>query len=371
MAAKTVGLVAPLPPQIGGVSAFAGWLLDHAEAIGCRFDAFDLRGSGQGVGGKLTAGALGRQASLTPRYLSWVTRDAAPIHYCVSLTPTGLPRDLLFVGFARLRARPVIAHIHNVSDLDRIASSRRLRAAMRLLDRLSDSIVVIAGVAQARLRGIGIESRCIPLAQRFSSPTVRKHVAGNDELRVLFAGAYGRDKGLDELISAMAGLRVAHPSFRLIVVGYEMRPGERSRLEALARDLEVKDVVEFHGPATPSELRRYYETSDIVSLPSRREGFPMVLLEAMAFGLPPVATNVGGIPELIEDGVTGLLIEPGDARSLAVALASLADAATRERIGQAASRRAAENGDDNAVAAWRSLYAEIGGDVAGPARTLA
>jgi len=371
MAVKTVGLVAPLPPQIGGGSAFAGWLLDHADAIGCRFDAFDLRGSAHGVGGELTPGALGRQMLLTPRYLSWLRRDLAGVHYCVSLTPTGLPRDLLFVGFARLRRRPVIAHIHNVSDLDRARSSWRLRISMKLLDRLSDSIVVIARVAQIRLREIGVESQCIPLAQRFSSPAVKQHVAGDDELRVLFAGAYGRAKGLDELISAMAELRSAHLPFRLIVVGYEMRQGERSRLEALAHDLEVDELVEFHPPATPSELRRYYETCDIVCLPSRREGFPMVLLEAMAFGLPPVATNVGGIPELIEDGVTGLLIEPGDSQSLVVALTSLTDAATRNRIGHAASRRAAENGDDNAVAAWRSLYDEVGRDVGGPARTLA
>jgi glycosyltransferase involved in cell wall biosynthesis len=359
MAAKIVGLVAPLPPQIGGVSAFADWLLHQADAIGCRFDGFDLRGSNRGVGGELTPGAVARQVSLTPRYFSWLRTDRAAIHYCVSLTPTGLTRDLLFIGLARLRRIPVIAHIHNVSDLDRVGSSWRLRTAMKLIDRLAASIVVIAKVAQIRLGGIGVESRCIPLAQRFASPTVKKHVGGTDELRVLFAGAYGRAKGLDELISAMAELSSAQPPFRLIVVGYEFRKGERSRLEALARALNVEAAVEFHAPVRAAELRLYYETCDIVCLPSMREGFPMVLLEAMAFGLPPVATKVGGIPELIEDDVTGLLIEPGDAPALAVALARLSDASTRARIGEAASRRAAENGDAAADAAWRSLYEEV------------
>jgi glycosyltransferase involved in cell wall biosynthesis len=359
MASKTVGLVAPLPPQVGGVSAFADWLLHQADAIGCRFDGFDLRGSTRGVGGELTVRALARQMALTPRYLSWLRRDLAGIHYCVSLTPTGLTRDLLFIALARLRRIPVIAHVHNVSDLDRVGSSWRLRTGMQLIDRLCQSIVVIAKIAQTRLEGIGVESRCISLAQRFSSPTVKQHVADNGELRVLFAGAYGRAKGLDELIAAMADLRSARPPFRLIVVGYEMRPGERSRLEALAQALNVDDAVEFHLPVPSPELRRYYETCDIVCLPSRREGFPMVLLEAMAFGLPPVATNVGGIPELIEDDVTGLLIEPGDAPALAAALARLSDTATRARIGEAASRRAAENGDGAADAAWRSLYDEV------------
>jgi glycosyltransferase involved in cell wall biosynthesis len=354
----SLGLVAPLPPQVGGVSAFAGWLLTRSDALGYRFDAFDLKGAAHGVGGELSIRAVSRQAVLTPRYLRWLRRDFTAVHYCVSLTPTGLVRDLLFIRLARAFGKPVVAQIHNVSDLDRLPRSRLLRGAVRLIARFADEVVVIAAIAETRLREIGVDSRCIYLAQRFTAPTVRAHVDGGD-VTVLFAGAYGRAKGLDELLAALAQLRERTLPFRLVVVGGELRAGERTRLEALAGSLGVSGSVEFHRPVDAEALRRYYETSDIVCLPSWREGFPMTLLEGMAFGLPPVATAVGGIPELIEDGVSGLLVGRGDVDALAGALASLADAAARTRIGAAASRRASAHADGPATDAWRSTYAEL------------
>ncbi|MFL5963652.1 MAG: glycosyltransferase family 4 protein [Gaiellaceae bacterium] len=313
----------------------------------------------------LTLRAVGRQAAAAPRYLHWLGRKVAAVHYCVALTPTGLTRDLLYIGLARAVRKPVVGHIHNVSDLDRLDRSRLLRLALRLVARWSTAVVVIARVAQVRLQEIGVESRCIYLAQRFDAPSVRKHEAREGDLTVLFVGAYGRAKGLDELIASIAAVRRNGHSVRLKVVGYEHRPGERVRLEALAAEAGAGDAVDFHDPVRPAALRRHYETADVISLPSRREGFPMALLEGMAFGLPPVATAVGGIPELIEDGVSGILVEPGDVAGLTAALERLTDARERARVGAAASHRAGLHSTARATAAWRSLYADVLGS-AGP-----
>jgi glycosyltransferase involved in cell wall biosynthesis len=308
----------------------------------------------------LTLAAVGRQATAAPGYLRWLRRKVAGVHYCVALTPTGLARDLLYLGLARAARKPVIAHIHNVSDLDRLDRSRVLRLAVRLVGRWSNAVVVIARVAQARLAENGIESRCIYLAQRFDTPSVRNHEARADgPLTVLFVGAYGRAKGLDELIASIAAVRRNGHDVRLDVVGHEYRAGERVRLEALGATSGVGDAVDFHEPVRPDVLRRYYESADIISLPSWREGFPMALLEGMAFGLPPVATAVGGIPELIEDGVSGILVERGDVAGLTAAITRLTDAGERARIGTAASRRAGLHSAPRATADWRSLYADV------------
>ena len=345
---------------MGGVSAFAGWLLEQQQAIGVEFDAFDLQGARRGTGGVLTAGAIARQAALAPHFLAWIRRRRDAVHYCVALTPTGLARDVLFIGLLRARGARVIAHIHNVSDFDGLDDSRLLRAALTLIGRWSLTVVVIAAAAVEPLRRIGVSSQQIALAQRFDSPTVKRHEAGVGELRVLFAGAYGAAKGLDDLLAALSELRSTEvPPVRLIIVGGELRPGERARLESIARALGLSDTVEFNPPVPAAAMRTYYETSDVVCLPSRREGFPMALLEGMAFGLPPVATNIGGIPELVDDGVSGLLIEPGDIAALATALARLKDAQVRNRLGHAAAARAAKNGSHVIAEAWRVLYDDV------------
>ena len=345
---------------MGGVSAFAGWLLEQQQAIGVEFDAFDLQGARRGAGGVLTAGAIARQAALAPHFLAWIRRRRDAVHYCVALTPTGLARDVLFIGLLRARGARVIAHIHNVSDFDGLDDSRLLRAALTLIGRWSLTVVVIAAAAVEPLRRIGVASQQIALAQRFDSPAVKHHEEGVGELRVLFAGAYGAAKGLDDLLAALSELRSTEaPPVRLIIVGGELRLGERARLESIARALGLSDTVEFNPPVPAAAMRTYYETSDVVCLPSRREGFPMALLEGMAFGLPPVATNIGGIPELVDDGVSGLLIEPGDIAALATALARLKDAQVRNRLGHAAAARAAKNGSHVIAEAWRVLYDDV------------
>ena len=102
MAEKTVGLVAPLPPQVGGVAGFAEWLLAHEGEIGCRFDAFDLWRPETGeVGGRMSLDAVGIQARVLPRFLRWARKAPRLVHYSVSHTATGLARDLLFLPSSR------------------------------------------------------------------------------------------------------------------------------------------------------------------------------------------------------------------------------------------------------------------------------
>lgn len=115
---------------------------------------------------------------------------------------------------------------------------------------------------------------------------------------------------------------------------------DRPRLEALATTVGVRDRVRFLGKVPDERLPDYYRSCDVFVLPSEKEGFGIVFLEAMAHAKPCVGAWAGGVPEVIEDGVTGFLAGPGDAAGLArVLVRLLKDAPLRERLGMAGRRR--------------------------------
>jgi colanic acid/amylovoran biosynthesis glycosyltransferase len=115
--------------------------------------------------------------------------------------------------------------------------------------------------------------------------------------------------------------------------------GDGSRLDSLrlqADSLGISDRVTFAGPVGQDRIRERYRAADAFCLPSLGEGIPVVLMEALASGLPAVASNTMGIPELIEDGVTGLLVPPGRPEELAGAIERLAgDRSLGRRLGKA------------------------------------
>lgn len=117
------------------------------------------------------------------------------------------------------------------------------------------------------------------------------------------------------------------PHFQIWAVG---EGGEESALRALARELNIEKRVHFAG--FHADVRPFYAACDATILPSLHEGLPLCLLEAMAMNCPVVATRVAGIPEIVRDGQTGLLVEPGDADALRGAIARLENAELRARL---------------------------------------
>jgi glycosyltransferase involved in cell wall biosynthesis len=162
--------------------------------------------------------------------------------------------------------------------------------------------------------------------------------------RLLFVGGLGRadrHKGLHRLLAALAPLRARHPGVTLDVIGQgDGLDGHRD----LARELGVADAVTFHGRLAGDELAEAFRAATCLVLPTTNDSLPMVLLEAMASGLPVVASAVGGIPGLVTDGVHGHVVPPDDPGTLLDRLDRvLADPAGAARLG-AAGRRHVEEG---------------------------
>ena len=140
-------------------------------------------------------------------------------------------------------------------------------------------------------------------------------------------------KGLDVLIRAFAELRPSHGSLALVILGNAGDAAER--LRTLTKELGLGNDVFFFEAVPHEQVGAFFKTAKVVCLPSRSETFGLVLLEAGAFRRPVVATRVGGIPEVIEDGHTGLLVESDDPAGLAAALTRvLADAALARVMGE-------------------------------------
>lgn len=157
-------------------------------------------------------------------------------------------------------------------------------------------------------------------------------------LRVLTVGRLVPGKGHAVLLEALAVLRQQGISTLTTFVGHGP---EREPLERLAEELRLD--VRFAGAVGQDELRAYYDDAQLFCLPTFAEGLGVVLLEAMASGLPVVSTRVMGVPEVVDDGECGLLVLPGRADLLAEAIAGLADAPSlRRRMGLAGRRRVVE-----------------------------
>ncbi|MEL6806163.1 MAG: glycosyltransferase family 4 protein [Pseudomonadota bacterium] len=160
----------------------------------------------------------------------------------------------------------------------------------------------------------------------------------DDEIRLLFVGRLAPVKGIDMLLEALGMLVRDLPHLRLTIVG---DGPERKRLEAVAAPLG--EHVSFVGYKSQAEVAELMRATDIFVLPSFAEGVPVVLMEAMASEVPVIATTVAGVGELVEDGVHGHLVHPGDAAPLGEKIAALAsDPATRQRMGKAGRTKVAD-----------------------------
>jgi glycosyltransferase involved in cell wall biosynthesis len=148
-------------------------------------------------------------------------------------------------------------------------------------------------------------------------------------------------KGADTLICALPRVLKFAPDASLVFVG---DGSDRPRLEQLSRQFQVADRAHFLRGLTPEQLSACYAGCNIFALPSRGEGFGMVFLEAMAYGKPVVGGAHGGIPDIVDDGKTGLLVPHGDVERLAHALESiLADSVRASEMGALGRERIARD----------------------------
>lgn len=236
---------------------------------------------------------------------------------------------------------------------DRIVPLATLRRADRVI-ALTESerrYLVRLGVARDRIAVIpnGVDTT------EFASFAPRS--SGDGQVRLLFAGrCYPEQKGLAVLMKALASLRDV-PGLSLRVVGEDW--GGHSVVRSFARTLGLEDRVVLVGRVDRASLLEEFRRADVFVLPSLFDSFPIAILEAMAAALPVVATRVGGVPDVVEDGQSGLLVPPGEPAALAEGLRLLArEPGTRRAMGRRGQERARSFSWDDILTRIEGVYHE-------------
>ncbi len=187
---------------------------------------------------------------------------------------------------------------------------------------------------------------------------------------LLFVGRIEPLKGVDTLIRALAILRrngaMDHECYSLAIIGGEPdappedMTAEMARLQSLCRELGLDDLVVFLGKRAQETLPYYYSAAEILIMPSHYESFGMVALEAMACGTPVVASQVGGLAFLVQDGITGFVVPGGDPEALSKTLEKLIrDPALREKLGSQAAEYARFYSWDKIANRIKEIYEEL------------
>lgn len=231
---------------------------------------------------------------------------------------------------------PIMLSFHgtDVSNLKNLSDQQK-GEWRGLIRRTHRTIVCSKQLGQRLEDALGSD---VPYQVLYNGVTAEKFVRQHDAALpadpdiILHVGKFDRNKGQDVLIEAFSLIAGKFPGASLHLVGSS---GESlNHLRDLAQERGVAHRMEFFVDISPEEMPAYYERASMFAFPSRQEGFPLVLLEAGAAGLPVVATRVGGIPELIDGETTGMLIEPNDPVGLADALCKfLSEPSFAQRLG--------------------------------------
>lgn len=259
-------------------------------------------------------------------------------------------RQAAFAGAALAARCPLVVQLHGTG----------FGAEAGFLLRRAAGVVVACEAQRIRVRSLARDAHVVcvppPLAVSPLEASERPNV-------VLFLGRLEAAKGIYDLLDAVAGVRSAVPDVRLVCAG----DGDRAGVARYAERLGIADAVSFTGWVGPSGKRALLETAAAFALPSYDEALPVSLIEAMGAGVPPIVSPVGGIPEVLQEGVSGLFVAPGDKANLERRLKRvLLDRALAARLGAAARESARLRFNPARVLArLDDLYASLGLAAAG------
>jgi glycosyltransferase involved in cell wall biosynthesis len=250
-------------------------------------------------------------------------------------------RKGIMVLIARACGARVVLHIHG-SRFDTFCDAlpsplhRLLVAVLRQADR----VVVIARPWQRYVESLGIASQRIVLIHN-GAPDVGARTRRTDgPVALLALGELGPRKGTDTIVAALATPDLRGRPWRAVLAGDGAVDAYRGAIAAAG----LADRIALLGWVDSDRAHALLREADILLLPSHKEGLPLAILEAMAAGLAIVTTPVGGIPDAITDGETGLLVPPGDTAALAAAIRRLiGDAGLRASLGARARARYLES----------------------------
>ncbi|HEX8755948.1 MAG TPA: glycosyltransferase family 4 protein [Steroidobacteraceae bacterium] len=254
-------------------------------------------------------------------------------------------RKSCYAAICRRYGIPYVLHLHGGAYPEYLAHSNPLmRRAIERLFRSAARVFVLGSTWSAFVRDqIGVPAdRIAILPNAVPARSEPAEVQRADPPLIVFVGLLHREKGVDTLLEALSRLDDPASSWQATLLGGGDVDGYRARIAQLG----LRDRVRAPGWTPPQEVRPVLARASIFVLPSFIENLPMALLEGMSYGLCPVVTPVGAVPEVVRQGVSGLIVPVGDSQALADALRTvLSDRALMSRLGRASQARFKESYD--------------------------
>ena len=278
-------------------------------------------------------------------------------HYTLAALRAGLPTVFTIHGVVELEAE---IYTHRLFDRARYWLETRLQK--RALQRVHDVVAISPHVLDQYQGRSGARFHCIdnPVAGEFFDVSDRAEPG-----RLFYAGTIDERKNVLDLLRALAIIRTSVPNAHLVIAG---RTTNASYFRCLQDSVAAQGLlgsVEFLGLVDKSRLLEEYARCAVVVLASRQETAPMAVIEAMAAGKSVVATRVGGVPDIVEHGRSGFLIEVGDVEGFAShCVQLLTEPELRCAMGQHARQLAQRFRLEAVAAAYRSLYYQLVGRAA-------
>ncbi|WP_224214669.1 glycosyltransferase family 4 protein [Natrinema longum] len=260
---------------------------------------------------------------------------------------------------------PVVSIVHHLRASEPRPLAPLYRAVERRYLATVDGVVCNSAVTREAVTDLGVDpDRTVvapPAGDRFDPSVDAETIdsrARAEPLRVIFVGNIAPRKGLDTLVE---GLAAAEPDAELTVVGRSVDEEYAASVRRSVRTHSLEDRVSMTGELTDEELETALRSSHVLAVPSRYEGFGIVYLEGMSFGLPALASRAGGATDVVTHGETGLLVDPDDPAAVAAALRTFANDPDRlAAMGRAAKRRYERHPDwEETTARVRRLLADV------------
>jgi glycosyltransferase involved in cell wall biosynthesis len=270
-------------------------------------------------------------------------------------------RKATLAWITRAAGVPVVLHVHcGKFGIFYERAPGLLKRVIRTTLTRADVVVALGDRWAERLRVIAPDARVTVIPNAVRPREAAREWAGDEPVRVVFLGDIGDHKGAFMLLEAwsriMSDARYAGTA-HLTLAGN----GEVERARRTVARLGLETSAQVLGWLPPAQAHTLVGSAQVLALPSHNEGQPMAVLEAMASGVCVVATDVGGLPDLIESGTTGLLVPPGEIKTLVAALRyAITNHEARARLGGAALERVRT--DFDAAVVWQrvdALYREV------------
>lgn len=351
----SVVVIGPAPPPYHGPAINTRAILDHPD-LNRRFRLLHLdiadRRSIENIGRiDLTNIRLALQHGLA--FLVLLARERPDIVYVpVSQGIPGFLRDCLFMIPALATSRRLVIHLRGSYFRTFYQSqSAPVRAAIRAILARTARVIVLGERLRPIFAGLTPDERIAVVPNGLDpSPYERLRPENRTDaersVELLFLGNLVREKGFWQTLEAFAVVARRKPEARLSLAGQFYQGADKALAKAFVRAAGIEDRVQFLGLVSGDEKVRLLLGSDVLVFPTYYpyEGHPMVVLEAMAAGLPVVTTDWAAIPETVLDGETGIVVPPRDLGALTAAIERLiADAPLRRRMGDAGLRRFREH----------------------------